>query len=225
VQQVERVISNQGEEASPRALGWAWVLLLAWAACLCLAPTASAQAATPAADAPGHQRRLDLFAARLDQYRAQQHRYRQLTAPQPKRMSLRGSAIRPGTSDLECLTQAIYYEARGEPRAGQVAVAQVVLNRTRQVGRPNTICQVVFQGAPRPGCQFSFACEGDRQAGPVQPVLWQQSQSVAQAVLAGQERGDLTATHYHADYVQPVWARQMQRLGQIGRHIFFGANS
>lgn len=208
--------------APRRPSGWA---LVCAATLYVVAPTASARAATPAPDASDHQRRLDLFAARLDQYRTQQHRYRQLTAPRPQRMSFRGSTIRPGTNDLECLTQAIYYEARGEPRAGQVAVAQVVLNRTRQVGRPNTVCQVVFQGAPRPGCQFSFACEGDRQAGPVQPVLWQQSQSVAQAVLAGQERGDLAATHYHADYVQPSWARQMQRLGQIGRHIFFGTNS
>jgi spore germination cell wall hydrolase CwlJ-like protein len=169
--------------------------------------------------------RAKAFTSRLAEYQALQLRYRLLTAPPSHRTRIHGASIRPGTSDLECLTQAIYYEARSEPHDGQVAVAQVVLNRTRQPGRPSTICEVVFQGAPRPGCQFSFACEGDRQAGPVQMRLWQQSQSVAQAVMAGQARGDLAATHYHADYVQPAWARQMQRLGQIGRHIFFATKS
>ena len=180
-----------------------------------------------AATRPGgdHQARAEAFASRLADYQALQQRYRLLTAPPARRTRLHGASIRPGSSDLECLTQAVYYEARSEPHDGQVAVAQVVLNRTRQPGRPGSICQVVFQGAPRPGCQFSFACEGDRQAGPVQIRLWQQCQSVAQAVLAGQARGDLAATHYHADYVQPSWASQMQRLGQIGRHIFFADRS
>ena len=187
--------------------------------------SSSASASPAASHDSDHQARAHAFASRLADYQALQQRYRLLTAPPARRTRLHGASIRPGTSDLECLTQAIYYEARSEPLDGQVAVAQVVLNRTRQPGRPATICQVVFQGAPRPGCQFSFACEGDRQAGPVQIRLWQQSQSVAQAVLAGQARGDLAATHYHADYVQPSWASQMQRLGQIGRHIFFADRS
>jgi spore germination cell wall hydrolase CwlJ-like protein len=182
---------------------------------------ASASAADPNEE---HQRRLDVFAQRLSQYQALERTYRQRTAPATRRSPSVGSVIRPGASDLECLTQAIYYEARGEPIEGQIAVAQVVLNRARQPARPKSICQVVFEGAPRPGCQFSFACEGDRQAGPVRRELWQQTQALAGSVLAGQYQGNLTATHYHADYVQPLWARQMQRLGQIGRHIFFASN-
>jgi spore germination cell wall hydrolase CwlJ-like protein len=171
-----------------------------------------------------HQRRVDAFAQRLASYQALERSYRQRVAPTRQRPHFNSSPIRPGSSDLECLTQAIYYEARGEPIEGQIAVAQVVLNRARQPARPKSICQVVFEGAPRPGCQFSFACEGDRQAGPVRPLIWQQTQALAGSVLAGQFQGNTAATHYHADYVQPRWASQMQRLGQIGRHIFFASN-
>lgn len=196
---------------------------IAFGLMLLASPLAHANASlTVAPNADEHQKRVDLFAQRLAQYQSLERSYRQMT--QPVRRQGHTSPIRPGTSDLECLTQAVYYEARGEPVEGQVAVAQVVLNRARQSAKPRSICQVVFEGAPRPGCQFSFACEGDRQAGPVRPLVWQQAQSLAQSVLTGQARGNAAATHYHADYVQPVWARQMQRLGQIGRHIFFTSN-
>jgi spore germination cell wall hydrolase CwlJ-like protein len=138
------------------------------------------------------------------------------------------SPIRPGATPLECLTQAVYYESRGEPRDGQIAVAQVVMNRVSSGRYPASVCAVVFQGADRPGCQFSFACEGNRQGGPVNPASWARSQAVAQEVLSQASRpnnayisGPSGADHFHADYVQPKWAGQMQRLVQIGRHIFF----
>jgi spore germination cell wall hydrolase CwlJ-like protein len=126
----------------------------------------------------------------------------------------------------ECLTAAIYYEARSEPIDGQRAVAQVVLNRVRDRAFPKSICGVVYQGSGAPGCQFSFACEGNRQGGPVNPASWARSQAVAQEVLASASRTSNTPTgadHFHADYVQPKWAGQMQRLAQIGRHIFFNS--
>lgn len=136
------------------------------------------------------------------------------------------SPIRPGATPLECLTQAVYYESRGEPREGQVAVAQVVMNRVNSGRYPASVCAVVFQGADRPGCQFSFACEGNRQGGGVNPASWARSQAVAQEVLAQSSRANSAPTgadHFHADYVQPKWAGQMQRLVQIGRHIFFNS--
>jgi spore germination cell wall hydrolase CwlJ-like protein len=79
-----------------------------------------------------------------------------VTAAQP--FHLRGALDQ--SRDLECLTQAVYYESRGESRNGQQAVAQVILNRVRHPSFPKSICGVVFQGAKDGGCQFSFACDG-----------------------------------------------------------------
>jgi hypothetical protein len=138
------------------------------------------------------------------------------------------NAIRPGATDQECLTQAIYYEARGEPAAGQAAVAQVVLNRSRDPHYPKTVCGVVFQGASRPGCQFSFACEGDVQASRRRnEQAWARAEGSAVAALSGAANVDASvtsATHYHTDAVKPRWDANLARLAQIGRHIFFGAS-
>lgn len=130
-----------------------------------------------------------------------------------------GSAY--GTA-LRCLTQAVYYEAATEPLRGRRAVAQVVLNRMRHPDYPNTVCGVVYQGSERlTGCQFSFTCDGSllRQpmAGP-----WREAQDVAKAALAGYVEPSVgTATYYHADYVLPRWAFQLDKIEQVGRHIFY----
>ena len=122
---------------------------------------------------------------------------------------------------LGCLTAAIYYEAAQEPLAGKRAVAQVVLNRQASASFPDSICGVVQQGAPRPGCQFTFECDGSLGRKP-DPGGWAAAQSVAQAALDGAVDPDVgAATHYHADYVVPVWATQMLKLVKIGRHIFY----
>ena len=122
---------------------------------------------------------------------------------------------------LGCLTAAIYYEAAQEPLAGKRAVAQVVLNRRASASFPDSICGVVQQGAPRPGCQFTFECDGSLGRKP-DPGGWAAAQSVAQAALDGAVDPDVgAATHYHADYVVPVWATQMLKLVKIGRHIFY----
>ena len=123
---------------------------------------------------------------------------------------------------LRCLTQGIYYEAALEPTEGQEAVAQVILNRVRDLNYPNTICGVVFEGADRTtGCQFSFTCMGALSQAPV-GWAWKRSQTVAERMLAGHVATKVgTATHYHADYVHPWWATTLNKLTQIGAHIFY----
>ena len=133
--------------------------------------------------------------------------------------------IEPGKTPLECLTQAVYYEARGESREGQVAVAQVVMNRAALPQYPKSVCGVVFQGASRPGCQFSFACEGGRKAGSVNMAAWARAQEVAQGVLDGRDKGDQSATHYHTHAVAPLWDRSMAKLAEIGHHMFFSSKT
>jgi len=123
---------------------------------------------------------------------------------------------------LRCLTQGIYYEAALEPTEGQEAVAQVILNRVRDLNYPNSICGVVFEGADRTtGCQFSFTCMGALAQAPV-GWAWKRSQTVAERMLAGHVATKVgTATHYHADYVHPWWATTLNKLTQIGAHIFY----
>ena len=90
-----------------------------------------------------------------------------------------------GSRDLDCLTQAVYYEARGEGQAGMQAVAQVILNRVRSSAFPNTVCGVIFQGAGRrTGCQFSFACDGSMR-GRREGGAWERSRRVAARALDG----------------------------------------
>jgi len=138
-----------------------------------------------------------------------------------------GPAARPFTaptpaSALDCLTEAVYYEARGEPVDGQRAVAQVVLNRVRHPAFPNSICGVVFQGSSRStGCQFSFTCDGSMR-GPRNPAAWARAREIAAAALSGYVFAPVgLATHFHADYVHPGWASAMRRAVKIGAHIFY----
>jgi spore germination cell wall hydrolase CwlJ-like protein len=123
---------------------------------------------------------------------------------------------------LECLTQAVYYEAASEGADGQRAVAQVVLNRMRHPAYPNTVCGVVYQGAERPfGCQFTFTCDGSLARVPV-PSLWKQAHRIATEALTGKVFAPAGhATHYHADYVLPYWADSLDKSLQVGRHIFY----
>jgi len=136
-------------------------------------------------------------------------------------------AFKPTTAEdrrraERCLTQAIYYEAALEPTEGQSAVAQVVLNRVRDPNYANSVCGVVFQGAERiTGCQFSFTCDGALSKPPV-AWAWNRAKRVAEQALAGHVVVAVgTATHYHADYVHPWWAPTLNKLTQIGAHIFY----
>ncbi|MFT3729771.1 MAG: cell wall hydrolase [Terricaulis sp.] len=121
-----------------------------------------------------------------------------------------------------CLAQAIYYEARGESQQGQVAVAEVVMNRTRSGYYPNTVCGVVYQGsALKTGCQFTFTCDGSMAALP-RGRAWVQSQQLANAVMMGYTRPVTQhATHYHTTAVNPVWSARLVETTQIGSHIFY----
>ena len=122
---------------------------------------------------------------------------------------------------LQCLTAAIYYEAAREPDEGQRAVAQVVLNRVAHPAFPKTVCGVVYQGSERPGCQFSFACDGSLAHAPM-PAYWLRARRVAEAALAGETYAPVAyATHYHTSAVHPAWSDSMTLLTVIGAHRFY----
>ncbi|WGM38174.1 cell wall hydrolase [Caulobacter sp. NIBR1757] len=122
--------------------------------------------------------------------------------------------------DLECLTQAVYYEARGETPAGQAAVAQVVLNRVRHPAFPKSVCSVVFQRAFGV-CQFSFACDGSMRRGR-EPGAWSRARKVASRAIAGYVMPSVgNATHFHTINVSPGWGPRMVRVEQVGLHIFY----
>ncbi|MCF6328934.1 MAG: cell wall hydrolase [Henriciella sp.] len=122
----------------------------------------------------------------------------------------------------KCLSQAVYYEARSERTSGQLAVAEVIMNRVRDHRYPNSICGVVYQGATRTtGCQFTFTCDGALNKRP-RGKLWDAAQTVAEHVVMGLNESKTSgATHYHATYVNPVWNSGLVRTRQIGTHIFY----
>ena len=126
-------------------------------------------------------------------------------------------------SEKKCLAEAIYFESRSEPEAGQAAVAQVILNRVSSGLYPNSICGVVYQNRHRHmACQFSFACEGKSLRVNDQDS-WRTATRVADEVLEGRLwLADVgTSTHYHANYVRPRWARRLTKMDVIGKHIFY----
>ncbi|MCA8893191.1 MAG: cell wall hydrolase [Hyphomonas sp.] len=125
-------------------------------------------------------------------------------------------------SEAHCLAQAIYYESRNEPLAGQLAVAEVISNRVRDHRYPDSVCGVVFQGATRTtGCQFTFTCDGALGRKP-KGTAWEQAQEIAAHVLMNLAE-DRTggATHYHATYVDPVWSAGLIKTDKIGLHVFY----
>ena len=170
-------------------------------------------------------RQAELMTARLEQLRAQSNnsalRQVSLTGPvaaQPFRL---GGAL-DASRDLECLTQAAYYEARGEGRDGMRAVTQVVLNRVRHPAFPKSVCGVVFQGAGRrTGCQFSFTCDGSMR-GRVNRAAWNRAREVAASALSGSVFAPVgNATFFHTTAVAPGWRNAMVRVGQVGDHLFY----
>ena len=122
----------------------------------------------------------------------------------------------------DCLTAAVYYEARSEPIDGQRAVAQVVLNRVRDRAFPASVCGVVYQGSSRStGCQFSFTCDGSLYR-PRDTGAWDRARAVATAALGGLVYAPVgAATHYHAASILPWWSSSLARIGAIGHHIFY----
>lgn len=128
------------------------------------------------------------------------------------------AANRPG--DLQCLTQAVYYEARGESEAGQAAVAQVVINRVGRAPYRGTVCGVVYQASART-CQFTFVCDGSMRR-PREPAAWERARMVAERALAGHVEPIVErATSYHTLALGGIWGRSMVQIAQIGNHGFY----
>ncbi len=123
---------------------------------------------------------------------------------------------------LECLAEAVYYEARSESEDGQRAVAQVVLNRVRHPAYPNSVCGVVYQGSERStGCQFTFTCDGSTGAA-IEPDAWDRARRIAAAALRGSVyRRVGLATHYHTTAIRPYWAPTLMPQASLGAHIFY----
>ena len=123
----------------------------------------------------------------------------------------------------KCLANAVYFESRGEPVRGQIAVAQVVMNRVFSGYYPNSVCGVVYQNSHRRyACQFTFAC--DRHPDVVtEQDAWERAERIAKETLDGRlwlpEVGK--ATHYHAYWVRPSWVHEMKKLHRLGVHTFY----
>ena len=137
-----------------------------------------------------------------------------------ERLGIAGAALAKAE---KCLADAIYFESRGEPKQGQTAVAQVVVNRAFSGFYPSDICGVVYQNANRYlACQFTFACEGKKLVVD-EPDMWEQAKQISHDMLDGKlwldEIGK--ATHYHAYWVHPDWIREMRKINRIGVHTFY----
>jgi len=127
------------------------------------------------------------------------------------------------TSAALCLALAVYYEARSEPLDGQIAVAEVVINRVESDRFPDDVCSVVTHNKHPQDlhrCQFSFYCDGKPER-PGDMIAWQRSQDVADGVLNGSLSLGIMATHYHADYAEPVWVDDYAYHGRIGTHLYY----
>lgn len=132
----------------------------------------------------------------------------------------RGGVAPP--DDAHCLAEALYWEARGEPQLGMLAVGQVVLNRVKHRDFPDTVCQVVHQGYGRSACQFSYWCDGKSDK-PTNERAWNTANNYAAQVLMLDGTRDITsgALFYHADHISPQWSEARERTVHIGRHIYY----
>lgn len=130
--------------------------------------------------------------------------------------------VTDGGRDWQCLTEALYFEARGETHHGIFAVAEVILNRVDSPRFPDDVCEVVNQGTGKKHqCQFSFTCDG-RPEVVHEPGAYARMGKVAKAMLDGAPR-PLTggATFYHTTGVNPVWAARLSQTAQVGVHRFY----
>ena len=127
-----------------------------------------------------------------------------------------------GGENLQCLSEALYFEARGESVQGIFAVGEVILNRVDSSAYPGSVCSVIHQGTGRKyACQFTYTCDGQAEV-INEPEAWDRVSKVAKLLLDGAPRA-LTAgaTHYHTKSVSPSWARRFPRTASIGSHHFY----
>jgi spore germination cell wall hydrolase CwlJ-like protein len=127
-----------------------------------------------------------------------------------------------GDAQWECLTEALYFEARGETIEGMFAVGEVILNRVESSSFPTTICKVVNQGTgQRFACQFTYTCDGKLET-VHEPQSWDVAGRIARLLIDGMP-SDLTrgATYYHATFANPSWAKRFAQTASIGSHLFY----
>ena len=121
------------------------------------------------------------------------------------------------SEEMQCLAGAVYFESRGEPLAGQLAVAQVIINRAEDRRFPSSYCGVVFQRS-----QFSFVKNGHMPRIRTGTLAWKRAQAVARIAHRGlwdSEASD--ALYFHANYVRPSWSRRKVALATIDTHVFY----
>jgi len=125
------------------------------------------------------------------------------------------------SDDAACLAEALYFEARGEPVRGQIAVAEVILNRARSDQFPDTICDVVYQGSDRRNaCQFSYTCDGRPEIITEHDAHDHLRRLAAHLVEGGRLGLARGAQFYHSVTVQPSWAEKLHQVARIGDHVF-----
>lgn len=127
-----------------------------------------------------------------------------------------------GGAELQCLSEALYFEARGETVKGQFAVAEVIMNRVKSGRFPGSLCGVINQGTGKKyGCQFTYTCDGYKEV-IAEPRAFSRVSKVARAILDG-KAPKLTngATHYHTIAVRPKWSRVYTKTARIGDHLFY----
>ena len=132
---------------------------------------------------------------------------------------------------LMCMALNIYHEARNQSMVGQVAVGEVVMNRVEDSRFPDTVCEVVkqavtYKNTDKPvihKCQFSWYCDGKSDEPNFNSDAWWRAKEYAYIVMSGKIMVDVTqgATHYHATYVRPSWAKTKTRTTRIDKHIFY----
>lgn len=135
---------------------------------------------------------------------------------------LAGLPTASGGEQWRCLTEALYFEARGESVRGMFAVGEVIMNRVDNPRFPGTLCGVINQGTGRQyACQFTYTCDGNAEV-IREPAAWNKVGKVARLLIDGAPR-NLTdgATHYHTRAVNPNWARVYPRTTTIGSHHFY----
>jgi hypothetical protein len=139
--------------------------------------------------------------------------------------------VKLAESEKLCLAQAIYHEARGESREGQLAVANVIINRAMSRKYPSTICGVVFQNADRGRykCQFTFACDGRSDMGR-ERTSWNRAIQMAEDAFYEFQKGERpgvipnSVMFYHTTAVSPHWSHKFKRVAAIGSHVFYATN-
>ncbi len=139
--------------------------------------------------------------------------------------------VKLADSERLCLAQAIYHEARGESVDGQMAVANVIINRAFSKKYPSTICGVVFQNADKGKykCQFTFACDGRSDMG-TERTAWNRSVKLAETAFAEFQQGQRPGVipngvlFYHTTAVAPKWSHTFRRVAAIGSHVFYSQN-